>query len=168
MKTIEEQKTHWKNNFNYNYLGAYSLQEGQEVTLTINSVKKELVTGENGQKEECTIAHFKESFNNEMKPMILNKTNCKVIQKLYNTPYIEDWKGKRITLFVQQNIKAFGELVDALRVKQIAPKSKKKEILKTDSELWSKALQAISNGANFESLNKNYIITQENFDLLCS
>jgi len=167
MKTIEEQKTHWKNNFNYNYLGAYSLQENQEVTLTIKHVKKELVIGANGQKDECTVAYFVEKFNDESKPMILNKTNCKIIQKLYNTPYIEDWKGKKITLFVQQNIKAFGELVDALRIKQILPKSNK-PVLTPESKMWGKAKQAVANGATFESINKNYTITKENFDLLCS
>ena len=48
--------------------------------------------------------------------MILNATNCKVIEKIYGTPFIEDWKGKTITVFVQR-IRAFGSDVDALRIK---------------------------------------------------
>lgn len=166
MKTIEDNKTHWKENFDYKYLGAYSLQPGQEVTLTIKNVKKELITGTNGVKEECTIAYFKEPLNNEMKPMVLNKTNCKIIEKLYKTPYIENWFGKRITIYVQ-NVKAFGDYVDALRVKQIIPASNK-PILTPDSKIWEKAKIAVKNGSTFESLNKNYSITKQNFDLLCS
>ena len=166
-KIIQEDKTHWKKNFNYDYLGAYSLNENQEVTLTIKNVRKILVTGANGQKDACTVAYFNEAVNGENKPMILNKTNCKIIEKLYNTPFIENWRGKQITIFTQQNIKAFGDYVDALRVKQILPKSSKVE-LNPKSNLWGKAKQALANGATFESLNKNYIITKENFDLLCS
>lgn len=167
MKTINETKTHWKQNFNYDYLGAYSLNENQEVTLTIKNVKKVLVTGSGGQKEECTVAYFKEMVNGVSKPMILNKTNCKIIQKIYNTPYIENWTGKRVIIFVQNNIKAFGELVDALRIKEIVPVSNKPEIL-PDTELWNKAKSAVGNGSTFESLNKNYTISKENFKILCS
>jgi len=168
MKTQSEEKTHWKKNFNYNYLGSYSLEENQEVTLTIFDVKKEVVKSTGGRKEDCTVAYFKEAVGGEKKPMILNKTNCKIIEKLYGTPYIEDWKGKQITIFVQDGIEAFGELVDALRVKQIIPVKKKYE-LKPGCDKWESAKVSVkTNGSTFESINKHYLITQENFDLLCS
>jgi len=167
MKNQETTLTHWKKNFNYDYLGSYSLLENQEVTLTIVNVKKEVVKSTGGRKEDCTVAYFKEAVNGESKPMILNKTNCKIIEKLYGTPYIEDWKGKQITIFVQDGIEAFGELVDALRIKQIIPVKKKPE-LNPKSNKWDGAKDAVKNGtATFESLNKHYIISQENFDLLC-
>ena len=76
---MSETLTHWKKLTNPNYLGAYSFSEGEEKILTIKEVKTELVKGEDGKDEQCTIAYFAE---NE-KPMILNKTNCKIIQKLY-------------------------------------------------------------------------------------
>lgn len=162
----QEEKTHWKKNFNYNYLGSYSLNEGQQVTLTIVEVKKELVTSGTGQQEECTVAYFKEAVNGEKKPMILNKTNCKVIEKLYKTPYIEEWKGKRVTIYTE-NVKAFGEYVDALRVKASVPKAGKLE-LTPGCDKWDQAKRAVKeNGATFESINKNYYITKENFKKLC-
>lgn len=164
MKELQDEtKTHWKQNFNYDYLGAYSLQQNQEVTLTITSVKKDLVTGANGQKEECTVATFRESVNGENKPMILNKTNCKIIEKLYGTPYIEDWKEKRITIFVQNNIKAFGEIVDALRIKQIIPIETKQELTPKHAK-WSMVQERIKAGAKIEDIRKHYSITQENYD----
>jgi hypothetical protein len=159
----EENKTHWKQNFNYDYLGAYSLQEGQEVVLTINTVSKKMVMGSGGQKEECTVANFLEAVNGEKKPMILNKTNCKIISKLYGTPYIEDWKGKRVTIYVQPDIKAFGELVDALRIKQIIP-NEKQELTPTHKK-WDAVNERIKAGAKIEDIRKHYDITQENFDL---
>ncbi len=52
--------------------------------------------------------------------MILNVTNSKTIQKLMKSPYIEDWIKKRITLIVK-TVSAFGEKVDAVRVKNELP-----------------------------------------------
>lgn len=165
---MEKDKTHWKKNFNYNYLGAYSLKPGQEATLTITEVNKELVVGANGQKDDCTIAYFKEAVNGENKPMILNKTNCKVIEKIYGTPFIEEWKGKKVTIFVQNNIKAFGDLIDALRIKELMPTTVKHE-LTPKSDKWKAAQEKVKTGeADFDSLNKHYIITDKNYKILCS
>lgn len=111
--------THWKKLTNPDYLGAYALEPGQELTVTINTVKREMVTGADGKKEECTVCYFKES---NIKPMILNSTNCKTITKLYATPYIEQWQNKQIIL-ISEKVKAFGEIVDALRVKKTKPTS---------------------------------------------
>lgn len=115
--------THWKKLTNPDYLGAYSIENGQELILTIGSVKNEVIVGADGKKEECTVCRFKEP---NVKPMILNSTNMKMITKLFNTPYIEEWSGKQIQIGVDK-VKAFGEVVEALRVRKIlpAPKSDK-------------------------------------------
>ena len=108
-------KTHWKKLFNPNYLGSWAFQPGEEKTLTIKSVEKEMVS--NGEKkEECLVIHFEE---NE-KPWIVNKTNGEMITKVWGTPYTEDWIGKRITLKVKK-VKAFGDMVDAVRVSKDRP-----------------------------------------------
>jgi cobalamin biosynthesis protein CbiG len=109
-------KTHWKKEFNYDYMGSYSLPDGKDVVLTIKETKKEKVTGQNGKKEDCFVCYFKESD----KPMILNRTNCKTIERLYKAPYIEDWIGLRVQLGVD-TVNAFGEVVEALRIRNIKP-----------------------------------------------
>lgn len=109
--------THWKKLTNPDYLGAYALDEGQELILTISYVREETVTGPDGKKEDCTVIHFAE----KVKPMILNVTNAKTITKIYETPYIENWAGKKIQIYVAQ-VKAFGDLVDALRIRPFIPK----------------------------------------------
>ena len=112
-----ETKTHWKNNFDYNYLGSYSLQEGEEKTLTIKEIKKgEVYNTSTKQKEEKMILHFVE---NE-KPMVLNPTNHSRIESLYATPYIEEWINKKI-IIVNEKGKWFGKVQDALRVKMQKP-----------------------------------------------
>ena len=109
-------KTHWKKQFNYDYMGSYSLPDGKDVILTIKETKRETVIGTNGKKEDCFVCYFKES----EKPMILNRTNCKTITKIYNSPYIEDWPGLRVQLGID-NVNAFGETVEALRIRAIKP-----------------------------------------------
>lgn len=111
--------THWKKLTNPDYLGAYAFEPGEEKIGTIAYVREESVIGADGKKEDCTVAHFSEK---ELKPLILNATNCKAITKLYKSPYIEDWAGKQIVMRVQQ-VKAFGEVVDAVRIKPEIPKA---------------------------------------------
>lgn len=113
--------THWKKLHNPDYLGAYALLPGQDMILTIKFVQNETVIGPDGKKEECTVAHFEEN----AKPMILNSTNCKTIQKIYKTPYVEEWSGKKIQIYTEK-VKAFGEIVEALRIRPFLPKVERK------------------------------------------
>ena len=115
-------QTHWKKLTNPNYLGAYSIEDGKPLVLTIRNVKQEVVIGSDGKKEECIVCYFKE----DVKPMILNVTNCKTIEKITGTPYIEQWSGNIIQISVKK-VKAFGDVVDALRVDNKVIKAKKAE-----------------------------------------
>lgn len=110
-----ENLTHWKKLTNPNYIGSYSLQPKEERIVMVEKVVREMVNGADGKKEECTVAYLK----NE-KPLILNKTNCKIMTAIYGTPYIEQWMGKYIILYATP-VKAFGETVEALRIKRMLP-----------------------------------------------
>lgn len=111
------EKTHYKKLRNPNYIGSYELMTGEnpiELNVEIVSAVKEQV--QNGdKKEEAMVLYLK-----NQKPMIVNSTNAKAITAALGSPYIEDWTGKFITLYVAK-IRAFGENVDALRVKKEAP-----------------------------------------------
>ena len=108
---MTEIKTHYRKLKNPDYLGSYDFQPGEERTVTVKDVKNETVKSAEGETT-CTVVHFIEPY----KPMILNSTNGKMLNKLFDTPYIEDWRGKSFKLVVK-SIRAFGETVDALRVK---------------------------------------------------
>jgi len=114
--TPQNPVTHWKKLTNPHYIGSHDLQPGQELKITIDTVLKEMVKGSDGKEEQCIVARIKGA----QKPMILNKTNCKIIAKILDTPYIEQWAGKSIIIY-SAKVKAFGELVDALRVKNQKP-----------------------------------------------
>ena len=112
--------THWKKMTNPNYLGSYSLEDGQDITLTIREVRQEQVIGSDGKKEECIVCYWVEP----QKPMILNVTNCKTIAKITGTPYIEKWSGIRIQIGADVT-KFGGELVECLRVRKDPPEDVK-------------------------------------------
>ena len=114
-------KTHWKIAFDPNFLGGWDLEPGKDKILTIDRVKKEECTFEGGRKETHNVAHFVE----KEKPMVLNATNSKMLAKLMDTPYIDDWKGK-IQIYFDPTVKGkSGETTGGLRIRPKLPEDVK-------------------------------------------
>ena len=89
---------HWKNLADYNYMGAYSFDgKVKEVTLTIKGVFRDKVTAPGGKEDFCIVASFVEEEVDgiKIKPMILNKKNCKAIEKALGTGDTDEWKANR-------------------------------------------------------------------------
>jgi hypothetical protein len=150
---MNAEKTHWKILQNPDFIGAYWLPPGEDVTVTIDYVVREVITGTGGKKEECTVAHLQ-----GVKPFILNATNCKTIAKLYGN-YIEDWAGKQITLF-GTTTKMGGETVECLRIR---PKVAAVRTIPpiTDVRL-DKALESIGAGQfTVQQLREKFQLTPE-------
>lgn len=146
------EKTHWKRLINPDYLGAYSLPVGQDMTVVIESVGKEIVIGTGGKKDECTVARIQGN-----KPMILNNTNCKTIAKLYGA-YIEDWTGKPITLFASTT-KLAGDTVECLRIRPVVAKPQKPAI---PPERFTGALQQVQLGKfDAHKLRSDFALTAD-------
>ena len=79
-----------------------------------------------------------------VKCFICNKTNAKAISKATGSNFIEDWTGKSIALYIA-NVRAFGENVEAVRVRsQAATESNKKK--KLNNEDFKRLLEAIKTG----------------------
>ena len=51
-----ENMTHWKQNFNYKYTGAYEIAPGEEKRLVIDRLTREEVASVQGKKEMCFVA----------------------------------------------------------------------------------------------------------------
>lgn len=158
-----EKKTHWRKQDNPNYLGAYSLLDGEnkDLTVTIEKIVTEEVKNERGS-ESCRVAYLK-----GQKPMILNTTNSRTIEKIYGTPYIEDWAGKSITLYVAK-IKAFGDEIECLRIRNIKVQTKLPELLPTDTENWNKVITALNNGYVIDQIKTKWSISKANQEKLIS
>jgi ribosomal protein L34E len=112
-----ETLTHFKKLTNPDYLGVYALDNGQDLIATIASIGVETITGANGKKEDCTVMHFREA----IKPMITNITNLKMMAKLFKTPYVEKWIGRRIQIYADYNVRFGGETVEGLRIRPTLP-----------------------------------------------
>ena len=154
-------KTHWKKLTNPDYLGAYDFQPNECRPLTIAKVERKQIVGADGKKEECTICHWKE----RCKPMILNVTNAKAIEKVAGSPYVEDWSGSQVYVVVQR-VKAFGEMVDALRIKPEKVKDNRPEII-AGTESFDKAVIAIKSGqTTLEDVIAKRKMTPETIQLL--
>lgn len=152
---MENEKTHWKKLVNPDYIGAYSFQPGEEKILTIKEIKRDKVIGQGGKKQECTICFFVEN----IKPMILNRLNSKIITKIYGTPYIEDWKNKKIQIYVDK-VDAFGEQVDALRIRPNIPNAPLPKLLDSGKH-YENAVKHLLNNGNIDDLKKYYTLTDE-------
>ena len=152
-------KTHWKKTMNPNYLGAYALEPNEDLIVEITEVKTESVMNADGRNEECLVAHLK-----DQKPLIVNKTNAKAIAKVAGSNYIEDWKGKQIALYIS-NVKAFGELVEAIRVRTAPPKAKSKRKLSDDD--FKKLVKAVADGSyNLEDAVANFVLNDSQRSIL--
>jgi len=142
-------KTHWKKLVNPDYIGAYCIDT--DTTVRIISVGQEEVKGENGKKEICTVARLE-----GMKPFIINRTNAKTITKVYNTPYIEDWAGKLITIF-PTTTKVAGEVVECLRIRPTMPQPPKP----VDYSTQAKMLQECQTIEDLATIYKSFTKDQQ-------
>ena len=114
-----QNKTHWKKVVSDpNFLGEADFNEGEEKIGTISHVvqSETVMTAEGSSKK--AVVHFKES---GLKPMILNVARSKAITKVVGSPYFEDWTGVAIQLYIEHGIKAFGDVVSAVRVRPRKP-----------------------------------------------
>jgi len=157
---METKLTHWKKLQNPNYLGSYDFQPGEERVVTVKDVKREIVKSQEGS-EEHTIVYFNEHY----KPMIMNATNSKMLTKLAESPYIEKWVGTSFKLAVVR-IKAFGEFVDALRIKSEKVVKTLPELIK-DSENFTNCKAAIdSKKFTIEQIKSKYSVSKSVEDAL--
>jgi hypothetical protein len=158
---MSDSKTHWKKVFNKDYLGAHDLDEGKDLVATIDHIEIREVPDSNGKKSKCNVAIF----TTKIKPMVLNVTNCKVIKKFAGSNYIEDWKNVPVTIYSKQ-VQAFGEEVEALRIREKQPNLEKPE-LTPDHQMWSKAIEHLQKpNSTIEDITKRYKLTDENMQLL--
>jgi hypothetical protein len=90
--------------------------KGRDVAVTVQKVELRDLKMEDGGSERKPIILL----DGKKKKLVLNKTNMKLIAKALKTYETAEWEGKRITLY-PTTCKAFGEVVDCIRVRDKAP-----------------------------------------------
>ena len=98
--------------YDSDFLHHYDLAK-DEVTVEIESVTGETLTGQGGRKSKCPLVKFKGA----TKTLVLNKTNGKAIATLYGNDTAA-WPGNKVVLY-KATTSLGGETVDCVRVKAV-------------------------------------------------
>ena len=142
-------ETHYRKVFDSPYLSSMDVVD--PITLTIAKVTQESDKTKKS-KDTFNTAYFEEKFirdGEKLKPMILNATNSKMLASMTGTPFIEDWGGTRITVYVERGIKFGRDTVDGLR---IMPAPARKVITPDDSRMWEAAKGAFLRDGNLDKV----------------
>lgn len=141
--------THYRKVFDSPYLSSMDVVD--PITLTIAKVTQEADKTKKS-KETFNTAYFKERFirdGEKLKPMILNATNSKMLSKMTGSPFIEDWSGTRITVYVDKGVKFGKETVEGLRV---MPAPERKVITPDSGKMWEAAKAAFRRDGNLDKV----------------
>ena len=114
-----------RNLFNSPYMGVYSIDDGAEPIITISDVLFGKITLDGGRKEEHVVLQFAEKSvpgMSEVKPLVLNATNQKMLEKLYGKG-ADALKNKRAQLYIDPAVKAIGGgTTEGVRIRPFVPK----------------------------------------------
>lgn len=96
-------KTHWKALADTSqYLGKQHFGPDEKKDVTIEAVEEQVVENHAKRtKDVKAIMHFSEP---DVRPWIVNKTNRSAIAELLGSPFVEDWFGHKITLWVDPKV----------------------------------------------------------------
>jgi len=155
-------KTHWKKVFNRDYLGSCDLIDGKDMNAVISHIETKEIDNSTGKKAKCNIAVF----TGKVKPMVLNVTNSRILAKFAGTPFIEAWKNLDVTIYVDDKVKAYGDVVEGLRFRTKQPKIKK-EILTPSHPKWIDAVEYLKKpDSTSANILKYWDVSEENIKKL--
>jgi len=154
-------KTHWKKAMNSPYLGSQDLPDYKDINLTIERV---LSTVSKGLKDNGSfnIAYFTDV---KVKPMLLNATNCKRVQRLAKSPYVDDWNNIEVTIFVEKGVQAFGASHDALRIRETTTVAQL-PVLNEKHAKWLDAAQSVADGTKKPAIIKYWKVSDKDWKML--
>lgn len=145
-------KQHWRKGDKSDYLMSWDIETETKATI-IKVVRIE--TKIRGKMENCRIAYFKENF----KPMVVNVTNGRVIEKALGTHIIQDWHNISlpVILFVDENVKSFGGEKDrGLRIKPATLPE-----LIVDTQAYKNAVSFIREGNDFTKIKDRFKVSAD-------
>jgi hypothetical protein len=100
--------------------------------LTVKGFRMETVKGDDGDEDKMVL-HFVE----DMKPMILNRTNAQLIGVVTGAKVAGDAKGKQIVVYNDPTIAFGGRVTGGLRIKKVsgAPKPAAASVRHEDDDI---------------------------------
>jgi hypothetical protein len=160
-----ETQTDWRKFRKSTHLASADLDaletEGKKLIFTIKEVKYEQGVDVSGTKMDGIFCYFVEP----IKPLKLNSTNNKILAGFAKKNglqgkechVIENWKGMKIELYVDRNVKMMGAITDGVRIKPLQPTEVKTKPIFTEANF-----EAAKNAkATIEQIKTKYEITPE-------
>lgn len=154
---------HFRAVFDSPYLSSADIFE--PATLTIARATQELDKTKK-TKDTFNTVYFQEKEirpGEKLKPMILNATNSKMLFKLTGSPFIEDWAGRRIVVYVETGIKFGRDTVDGLRIR---PATERKTLTPDQTQAWDNAKAAFKRDGNLDKVLARVDISDEHQEQL--
>lgn len=150
------EKIHWKKVFNSDFLGSCDLEDGKDLKAVIKNVQVKKVKNTDGKEQDRNVAYFTDA---NLKPMVLNATNCKVVKKFAKSPYINDWNNIPVQIYIKDDVRAFGDVTEGLRIRDFQP-SVSKPKLTPSSPAWIHAVTYLKGSGTIEEIRKKYELSE--------
>lgn len=152
-----EKKHHYRNVFKSDHLGSADLEDlieqGSNLIFTISHAKQELGAKVAGKKIDANVVYFKEN----IKPMVVNATNGKIIKSFTGSSFVEDWNNVVVELYIDENVRSVsGGTTQGVRIRPIQPQIKTKKDFTSD--MFERAKNA---GATIEKIKGTYNVSTE-------
>ncbi len=93
---------------------------GKGILVTIESIDQQNVAMQGEPEELRYVLHFRE----DIKPMILNTTNAKLIAHALGSEETDEWHGHQIVLYNDPTIMFGGKMIGGIRARAPKPAAK--------------------------------------------
>lgn len=119
--------THYKTMIDTEFLGQWDLPGDRDVTVTLAKVERYTPEGPkrtktvNGKKVEERNKRLAISFVGKRKKWLAGPVSQKTLARLYGNN-VEDWIGKKVSLYVDPMVKFGGEVTGGVRIRETAPR----------------------------------------------
>jgi hypothetical protein len=159
-------KTHYRKVFKSDHLGRADLEDfleaGSNLTFTIKQVRQEYGAKVAGRKIDANIAYFEEN----IKPLVLNAGNSKVVGGLAGSSFVEDWNNITVKLYIDHTAKLKGEVVGGVRVSPNQVRQQRPLITPQTVQLWDRAIAAYKRDGNLSKVLASADISDEHQQLI--
>ncbi|EAA0469317.1 hypothetical protein EWJ44_11905 [Salmonella enterica subsp. enterica serovar Newport] len=154
---MSEQKTHYRKAFDSPYLSSADIVEPTILTIARVALESDKTKK---TKDVFNTAYFEERElrpGEKLKPMILNATNSKTLKGITGSPFLEDWRGVKVTVFVDKNVRFGKESVEGLRISPA--RVIKPSLTPEKTQAWSNAKAAYRRDGNLDAVKSRMDIS---------
>lgn len=153
-------QTHYRKVFKSDHLGVADLEDlvetGSNLVFTIKQVRQEIGAKVAGKKIDANIAYFVEN----IKPLVLNAGNSKIMRGLSGSCFIENWQNITVQLYIDENAKLKGQTVGGVRISPNKVQARPALTPKNETQ-WNNAKHAYIRDGNLDNVLKRVDMSAE-------